>query len=66
MQEIWKGLYARMKQHHTECNAAINLTTDVSNQPNTPLPDIVNFEREGTCDFTDQTRFSKETQTCCV
>ena len=33
-----------MKQHHTECNAAINLTTDVNNQPNTPVPDIVNLE----------------------
>ena len=33
-----------MKQHHTECNATINLTTDVGNQPNTPLPDIVNLE----------------------
>ena len=26
-----QGLVARMKQHYTDCTAAINLTTDVSN-----------------------------------
>ncbi|KAI6655705.1 hypothetical protein LOD99_1845 [Oopsacas minuta] len=34
-----------MKQHHTECKAAINLISDVSNQTNTPVHDIVNLEK---------------------
>ena len=33
-----------MKQHYTKCTAAINLTTDVSNNPNTLIPDFVNLE----------------------
>ena len=39
-----QGLVARMKQHYTDRTATINLTTDFSNHPNTPIPDIVNFE----------------------
>ena len=43
----WKEILrivARIKQHYTDCTAAIYLTTDVSNYPNTPMPDIVKLE----------------------
>ena len=49
MQKLWEGnegLVARMKQHNTDCIAAINLITDVSNRSNTPIPDIVQLEEK--------------------
>ena len=42
--DVGRKFVARMKQHYTDRTATINLTTDFSNHPNTPIPDIVNFE----------------------
>ena len=61
-----QGLVARMKQHYTDCTAAINLTTDVSNHPNTPKPDIVNLEERERATSPIILDPPAETQTRCV